>query len=75
VLVEVLAAQAAVGYVQYFTRIPAALVAVHIAGSTAVWASAVSLCCGLTMPVPAGRPADDATPGILTSREGILSRT
>ena len=36
-LVAVLVAQAAVGYVQYFSGVPALLVAVHIAGATAVW--------------------------------------
>ena len=74
--VEVLAAQAAVGYAQYFTRIPAALVAVHIAGAAAAWASAVWLCCGLTRPVPAGRGAGEAASvDLLTARDAILSRS
>ena len=37
-------AQAAIGYVQYFTDVPAVLVAIHVAGATAVmWASTVLL--------------------------------
>jgi cytochrome c oxidase assembly protein subunit 15 len=41
VLLAVLVAQAVVGYVQYFTGVPALLVGVHIAGATAVWTAAV----------------------------------
>jgi cytochrome c oxidase assembly protein subunit 15 len=37
VLLAVLVAQAVVGYVQYFTGVPALLVGVHIAGASAVW--------------------------------------
>jgi cytochrome c oxidase assembly protein subunit 15 len=36
ILVVVLVAQAAVGYTQYFTHLPALLVEVHIAGATAL---------------------------------------
>lgn len=39
----VVAAQAAIGYVQYFNQLPPLLVACHIAGATAVWISAVRL--------------------------------
>ncbi len=39
VLLTVMVAQAAVGYVQYFSDVPALLVAVHIAGATALWAA------------------------------------
>lgn len=41
VLLAVLVAQAGVGYVQYFTRLPAALVGVHIAGAAAAWVAVV----------------------------------
>ena len=37
----VLAAQATVGYVQYFTKVPVVLVAFHIAGATLLWISVV----------------------------------
>lgn len=37
VLVAVLVAQAVVGYVQYFTGVPALLVGAHIAGAAALW--------------------------------------
>ncbi len=51
VLLGVLVAQAAVGYVQYFTGVPDVLVGVHIAGATAVWASAVAFLLGFSAPV------------------------
>jgi cytochrome c oxidase assembly protein subunit 15 len=50
VLLVVVVAQAAVGYIQYFTNIPAALVAVHVAGATAVYAAAVQVLLGCRGP-------------------------
>ena len=41
-LVAVLA-QGAIGYIQYFTGVPALLVAVHVAGATLVWIMALRL--------------------------------
>ena len=35
--------QAAIGYVQYFTRLPVVLVACHIAGATALWVATIRL--------------------------------
>jgi cytochrome c oxidase assembly protein subunit 15 len=43
VLLLVLVAQAAVGYTQYFTGVPVILVAVHVAGATAVFAATAAL--------------------------------
>jgi cytochrome c oxidase assembly protein subunit 15 len=43
VLLAVLVGQMAVGYTQYFTRLPAALVGVHVAGATAVWVAVLRL--------------------------------
>jgi cytochrome c oxidase assembly protein subunit 15 len=43
VLLAVIVAQAAVGYVQYFTELPALLVGIHIAGATAVWVAVLRL--------------------------------
>jgi cytochrome c oxidase assembly protein subunit 15 len=40
-LLAVLVAQAAVGYVQYFTGVPALLVGVHILGAASVWVAVV----------------------------------
>ena len=38
-------AQGAVGYVQYFSGVPATLVAVHVAGATTLWGVTVWLAC------------------------------
>jgi cytochrome c oxidase assembly protein subunit 15 len=51
VLIAVLAAQAAVGYTQYFTGVPALLVGVHVAGAVSVWCAAVHLTQALRAPV------------------------
>jgi heme a synthase len=53
-LLIVIAAQAAVGYTQYFTGVPALLVGVHICGALAVWITALQL--SLVTRVPAPRP-------------------
>lgn len=47
VLMGVLLAQAAVGYAQYFTGVPAILVGIHIAGAVAVWIAALQFRLGL----------------------------
>jgi len=64
ILLGVLVAQAAVGYVQYFTGVPVVLVGVHIAGATAVWAAAVAFLIGFSAPVGA-----TAAPGSMTGGE------
>lgn len=61
VLLAVLVAQGAVGYVQYFTGVPVLLVGVHIAGAVAVWSAAVRFQLGLFGPEAAVRRAEDAT--------------
>jgi cytochrome c oxidase assembly protein subunit 15 len=49
-LIGVLVAQAAVGYTQYFTGVPAVLVAIHVLGSAMVWIAVLWLRLGLTEP-------------------------
>ena len=56
VLLAVLVAQAAVGYTQYFTGVPALLVGIHIAGATAVWVAALRFNLGLVRRSPADPP-------------------
>jgi heme a synthase len=53
VLLVVLVAQAAVGYTQYFTGVPAFLVGVHVLGAALVWIAVLRVRLGLTEPVPA----------------------
>jgi cytochrome c oxidase assembly protein subunit 15 len=70
VLLLVLVAQAAVGYTQWFTGVPALLVAVHVLGAVGVWVAVLRTL--LTMraapaPLPArARPV--AAPALLTGR-------
>lgn len=52
-LLVVLVAQGAVGYTQYFTGVPAALVGVHVLGATLVWVAVVRVHLSLSEPVPA----------------------
>jgi cytochrome c oxidase assembly protein subunit 15 len=47
VLLAVLVAQAVIGYVQYFTRIPALLVGFHIAGAASVWVATLWFVLGM----------------------------
>ena len=66
-LLVVLVAQAAIGYTQYFTDVPALLVGFHIAGATALWISVLSFHLGLFAwrpePVEARRAATVDVPG------------
>ena len=48
VLLAVLVGQAAVGYIQYFTGVPALLVGVHILGATLVWAAVLRFFLGFS---------------------------
>jgi heme a synthase len=51
VLLAVLVAQGVLGYVQYFTGVPALLVGFHVAGATAVWVAVLRLQLVLRVPV------------------------
>jgi heme a synthase len=50
-LLVVLVAQAAVGYTQYFTGVPAVLVGVHVLGAALVWTAVVRVYLSLSEPV------------------------
>ena len=58
VLLVVLLAQAAVGYVQYFTGVPALLVGIHVVGAVAVWVAVIRANLALRAP-----PAMPSEPG------------
>ena len=62
VLLGVLVAQAAVGYTQYFTGVPALLVGVHVVGALAVWVSAIRFHLSLTQVQPIVPVAQVAVP-------------
>jgi heme a synthase len=59
-LLVVLVGQAAIGYWQYLTGIPALLVAFHVLGATLVWIAVLRVWLSLHAPVPA--PAGAARP-------------
>ena len=69
VLLAVLVAQAAVGYVQYFTGVPVLLVGIHILGATVVWAAVLRFFLGFTTRGVTARTAaadrDDGVPSEL----------
>jgi cytochrome c oxidase assembly protein subunit 15 len=60
VLLVVLVAQAAVGYTQWFTGVPALLVGVHVLGAVAVWIAVLRTV--LAMRAPARAPVDVPRP-------------
>ncbi len=62
VLLAVLVAQAAVGYTQYFTGVPALLVGVHILGAVAVWSAVVALNLAVSGPTAVSPAGADAPP-------------
>jgi len=51
VLLAVVVAQGVLGYVQYFTGVPALLVGFHIAGATAVWVAVLRLHLAFSVPI------------------------
>jgi cytochrome c oxidase assembly protein subunit 15 len=59
-LIGAMVVQGGIGYLQYFTGIPAGLVGLHVLGSVVVWAAALRFHLGLTEPLP---EADDAPAG------------
>lgn len=48
--------QGGIGYLQYFNDIPAALVAAHVAGATALWVVTVQFVQAAFEPLPGGEP-------------------
>jgi cytochrome c oxidase assembly protein subunit 15 len=55
-LLVLLVTQGAIGYIQYFSRLPVFLVGLHIASATGVWMATVWLNCGLYAAAPAPVP-------------------
>ena len=63
ILLAVLVAQAALGYVQYFTGVPVLLVGFHIAGAAAVWVAVLRF--HLAFSAPVAGPEGDGDGGSL----------
>ena len=64
-LLVVLVAQAAVGYTQYFTGVPALLVGIHVLGAALVWVAVVRVQLALSAPV--GALPEGPSPGVATA--------
>ena len=67
-LLVVLVAQAAVGYTQYFTGVPALLVGLHILGAIGVWIAVVHLNLAMW-----GTPAGDRSRETRDERSGVAT--
>jgi len=68
-LIGVLLAQGLVGYAQYATGLPAALVGVHLAGAAAAWIAALSVWYSTRTRTEVSDKAHDAV-GALPARTG-----
>ena len=66
-LLVVLVAQAAVGYTQYFTGVPAFLVGVHVLGAALVWVAVVRVVLALSEPAGAAVPAAAGRPAVVSA--------
>ena len=73
VLLAVMVAQGAVGYTQYFTGVPAALVEVHVIGAVAVWLAVLHFHLSLFARVPVG-PVDAVGPRLRPAGASVLTR-
>jgi cytochrome c oxidase assembly protein subunit 15 len=62
-LLVVLVCQGAVGYTQYFTGVPAALVGVHVLGAALVWTAVVRVYLSLSEPEPASPTGSSMSSG------------
>jgi cytochrome c oxidase assembly protein subunit 15 len=72
-LLGVLVAQAAVGYWQYFTGVPAWLVGFHVLGAALVWIAVLRVWLALTARVPEAAAA--AAPAAVRAASGATSGT
>ena len=74
-----LVAQAAVGYTQYFTHLPAGLVEVHVIGATVLVVGVVQFLLALThhppevVPAPAGATAGAVVPAAAGAAEATTA--
>jgi cytochrome c oxidase assembly protein subunit 15 len=74
-LLILLVAQAAVGYTQYFTDIPAGLVIVHVAGATAVFTMTLVLYLGLFREPAEAGAAGGAAGSVSDADDSLLAPT
>jgi heme a synthase len=81
ILVVTLVAQAAVGYTQYFTHLPAGLVEIHVIGATVLVVGVVQFLLALThhppevVPVPVDTTADTTADTVVPAAAGAPAAT
>ena len=51
-LLAAIIVQAGIGYLQYFTGVPALLVGIHVAGATLIWVMILRLYLAVHQPIP-----------------------
>ena len=51
-LMAAIIVQAGIGYLQYFTGVPALLVGIHVAGATLIWVMILKLYLAVHQPIP-----------------------
>jgi cytochrome c oxidase assembly protein subunit 15 len=66
-LIVVLAAQGVIGFVQYFTHVPAVLVAFHMAGACAVWLATLTVLYATRTRTAAQPTATTASPALAST--------
>jgi cytochrome c oxidase assembly protein subunit 15 len=75
-LVALIVAQGGIGYLQYFTGVPAALVAIHIALAAVVWTVTLRFSLGLfRRPVGTIGPSESRVPSQEEGREKVRVST
>jgi len=70
VLLASMVVQGAIGYVQYFSHLPALLVGVHVLGATVVWTAMLWFYDGLTHRAVLRSPADGVAGGVVGQASG-----
>jgi len=74
-LLGLLVAQAAIGYIQYFNGVPAWLVGIHVAGATAVFAATLALVTGFYEPEREPRRVEGAPARNVAPAADLLAGT
>ena len=72
-LLGLLVAQATVGYVQYFTGVPALLVGVHVLGAVLVWTTVVHLNLAMAGPAPVAADLQQVPDGSAAGDRAMVS--
>ncbi len=75
IVLGILVANAAVGYVQYLTGVPEVLVGVHIAGAVAVWIGVLRFLCSMHERVPVEPQVQPQPVTAMTNRAATTAST